>query len=38
MITTTCPALCLHLSEKQSIEGITSENIHLIKPLLGFLS
>jgi len=38
MPTTTSPALCLHLSEQQSIEGITSDNIHLIQPLLEYLS
>ena len=32
------PALCLHLSEQQSIEGITSDNIHLVKLLLRYLS
>ncbi len=32
------PTLSLHLSEQQFIEGITSDNIHLIKPLLECLS
>jgi len=31
------PSLCLHLSKKQSIEGITSETIHLVQPLLACL-
>ena len=31
-------SLCLHLSKKQSIEGITSETIHLVQPLLACLA
>ena len=30
-------SLCLRLSKKQSIEGITSDTIHLVQPLLACL-
>ena len=35
--TPTSSTLSLHLSEHQSIEGITGDNIHLIKSLLEYL-
>jgi len=32
------PSLCLHLSQKKSIKGITSETLHLVQPLLACLA